>query len=515
MEQVVRVVRARRRLRMVLHGERGPLAMAEPLARAVVQVDVRRLPAVGLGGRRVHGEPVVLRRDRDLRRREVLHWMVGAVVAELELVGAAAAGEPHDLVAEADAEDRQAPEQRAHRVDQVRHALRIAGAVREEHAVWLPLEDGGRRRRRGHHGDVATRHTELTEDVPLYSAVVGDDREARGGRRHVAARELPAALAPAVGLGGRHLRDEVAADEPRQRARPRQELRGVVSDRRDDPVLGAVVPEVTRERARVDPLDADDAVAAQVVVEARAGAEVRRDGRRLFDDEAVHPRLPRLDVLLVDAVVADERVRHRDDLPSVRRIGEDLLVAGHRGVEDDLAGRLAARAEGLARERAAVAQDEDRARHGRTAFPPTIVSHGAPVSIQPAKGVFRLFERNLAGSTIVLRSRSRIVTSAGAPGARLPPGRLRSLAGSRERRETSVGSGRSPGLTSRSSSTATAVSRPTTPNAAWSNSPSFSASAWGAWSVATQSIVPSARASTSASTSRFVRSGGAILVFGS
>src|SRR5437763_3812362 len=269
---------------------------------------------------------------------------------------------------------------------------------------------------------------------------------------------------------------------------------------------------MARGRARVDPLDADDPVAPEVVVEAHARAEVRGDGRALLDDEAVHPRLPRLDVLVVDAVVADQRVRHRDDLPSIRRIGEDLLIALHRRIEDHLARRFAERAEGLARERPAVAQDEKGAGHGRITLPPTIVSQGPPVSVQPPNGVFRLFERNVTGSTVTVRSGSRSVRSAGAPAARLPPGRLRSCAGSRERRATSVPSGRRPGRTRRSRSTETAVSSPTTPNAAWSNSPSFSASAWGAWSVAMQSIVPSARASTSASTSRLVRSGGAILV---
>ena len=47
-----------------------------------------------------------------------------------------------------------------------------------------------------------------------------------------------------------------------------------------------------------------------------------------------------------------------DELPGVRRIGEDLLVAGHRRREDGLAGGRAARAEGLAFEDGAVGEDE-------------------------------------------------------------------------------------------------------------------------------------------------------------
>ncbi len=46
------------------------------------------------------------------------------------------------------------------------------------------------------------------------------------------------------------------------------------------------------------------------------------------------------------------------------------------------------------------------------------------------------------------------------------------------------------------------------PIAASENSQSFSRAAWGAWSVATQSMVPSARPSMSASRSPVSRSGG-------
>ena len=49
-------------------------------------------------------------------------------------------------------------------------------------------------------------------------------------------------------------------------------------------------------------------------------------------------------------------------------------------------------AERPAAERPAVAQDEQRFLHCHTMRPPTIVFHGRPVSAQPPKGVFRLFD---------------------------------------------------------------------------------------------------------------------------
>ena len=55
------------------------------------------------------------------------------------------------------------------------------------------------------------------------------------------------------------------------------------------------------------------------------------------------------------------------------------------------------------------------------------------------------------------------------------------------------------------------VSRPTMPNGAWSISRIFFSRAWGAWSVAMISIVPSLSPPITASTSLQVRSGGFIL----
>ncbi len=63
--------------------------------------------------------------------------------------------------------------------------------------------------------------------------------------------------------------------------------------------------------------------------------------------------------------------------------------------------------------------------------------------------------------------------------------------------------------------TLSAVSRPVMPNAAAAHSQSLSSRACGAWSVATMSIVPSARPSRTASTSAAVRSGGLTLKVGS
>ena len=58
----------------------------------------------------------------------------------------------------------------------------------------------------------------------------------------------------------------------------------------------------------------------------------------------------------IDAVVADLGIGHGDDLAAIARIGEDFLVAGHRGVEADLAVDFAVGAEGRAGEHGSVFQ---------------------------------------------------------------------------------------------------------------------------------------------------------------
>ena len=59
--------------------------------------------------------------------------------------------------------------------------------------------------------------------------------------------------------------------------------------------------------------------------------------------------------------------------------------------------------------------------------------------------------------------------------------------------------------------TLSAVSRPSMPIAAAAHSHSLSSVGWGAWSVATQSMVPSASPTRSACTSSAVRKGGLTL----
>ena len=93
-----------------------------------------------------------------------------------------------------------------------------------------------------------------------------------------------------------------------------------------------------RVRRRVSiPAMPGDAVPFEIAAQVFGRAPARRPAREIADDHAAAAGSARFVVVAVDAVVADVRIRERDDLPRVRRVGDDLLVADERGVEHDLA----------------------------------------------------------------------------------------------------------------------------------------------------------------------------------
>ena len=94
-------------------------------------------------------------------------------------------------------------------------------------------------------------------------------------------------------------------------------------------------------------------------------AKVGRQQRQVLDDQASGEHLGGLDVFGVDAVVADVRIGQRDDLPAVARVGEDFLVAGQRGVEDDFAGGVAGGTDRGAVKDRAVCERKDGGRQDR------------------------------------------------------------------------------------------------------------------------------------------------------
>ena len=200
---------------------------------------------------------MVLAGEERARAAHVARRLVHAAVAVLELHGAAALRQRHELVAEADAEHRDAAEELGDLRDLADVVRRVAGAVGEHDAVISSGEDVLRLRRAGQHRHDAAAAAELARDVALRAVV--DERHAV---QHIALRP------EGVGLRRRYLRHGV---RDAVGAQGREIVRHRVAD---GGVHGAGLAQDARDGAGVDAGDAGNVVGLQKRVECFLTPEV-------------------------------------------------------------------------------------------------------------------------------------------------------------------------------------------------------------------------------------------------
>ena len=135
----------------------------------------------------------------------------------------------------------------------------------------------------------------------------------------------------------------------------------VVIDQRNDAAHRTLKPDVPDEGARVDVGNDGNSVGDEIVVERFRRAPVAGNRRHPPNDKGFEKRLSGFDVFGIDAGIADQRVGHRDDLTGVGRIRQDLLIARHRGVEDDFADGFALKAVSLSSKNTPVFEQQRRA----------------------------------------------------------------------------------------------------------------------------------------------------------
>jgi len=116
---------------------------------------------------------------------------------------------------------------------------------------------------------------------------------------------------------------------------------------------------VTDERPRVDIPDDGDLPPFEILLGGFAGAPVGGDGGELADDEGFDVGVGRFFVEAVGADVADVGISETDDLTGVAGVGENFLVAGERGIENDFAAAARSRAGGTALKYAPVLEREN------------------------------------------------------------------------------------------------------------------------------------------------------------
>jgi len=135
--------------------------------------------------------------------------------------------------------------------------------------------------------------------------------------QHFTDRPLALVLVPGIlgiGLDGLH---PIRAGHGGGLTGALDQSRIVQNLRAENSAHGPANPKAARQGARIDPLDADDIALFQIFIQRHRGAVVGVDWRKLLDDEAGHVRGGALDVAGVDAVVADQRISHGDDLSLV------------------------------------------------------------------------------------------------------------------------------------------------------------------------------------------------------
>ena len=337
-------MRAGRGLRVVLHRKGPSINKFDTFDDTVVGAGVaddrraeRRVePLARLAFQR---EAVILRGDRDPTGGVIDHRDVDAAVTEHHLVGGQAQRPAQDLVAEADAEQRDSGAQHlAGHSDDVVGGGRVPGAVGQEHPVGFELGDLLERRRRRQHAAADSAPGEVARGVGLDAEIDrGDSEPLRPFGFHD------------VGVRGADLAGEVGAQHRLLAAHPVHQLVGV-GQRRTGEHAGlhrATAAQVAHHGAGVDAGDPDDALADQFVFQRAGGPPVRGARRGIAHRVAGDPDLvaAAFAVLPVPPGVADLRGGGHHDLAVIAGVGESLLVPGHAGGKDGLAQRLADRTE--------------------------------------------------------------------------------------------------------------------------------------------------------------------------
>jgi len=228
----------------------------------------------------------------------------------------------------------------------------------------------GRRLRR-HHRHTATALRQHAQDVALDTEVIGHDMETRlllhaEAGFAIGPLQRPLGLRPRIRRLDRDDAGQVQAGHGRRLpgGRDRPVDGGLVDCRtrrqgQDAAVLGTLAAQVARESAGIEVGDRHRALGQQVLGQRGLAAEIGCCQRQVLDDQAGGLHTVRFGILAAGAIVADVRVRQGDDLLAITGVGQDFLVAGHRGVEDNFANAGAGGANGISDMDRAVCERQD------------------------------------------------------------------------------------------------------------------------------------------------------------
>src|ERR1700683_4384108 len=108
--------------------------MPQPFQSRIIQIHVRELNFTLRQRIGIDREVVIVRRDLNLSRSQLLHWMIPAVVPKLQLEGLPAKCDANELVSETNAKDGLPSHQSANRIHRIGAWLRVARAIRQKYS---------------------------------------------------------------------------------------------------------------------------------------------------------------------------------------------------------------------------------------------------------------------------------------------------------------------------------------------------------------------------------------------
>jgi hypothetical protein len=184
------------------------------------------------------------------------------------------------------------------------------------------------------------------QDILLDTEVVGSDAKFAcvgnsaglthgfGPRRN---GELDGAFLPAVGLFAGDVAGEFLAGHQWNLFRFMNQLVGGGAIGGYNSAKRANVANVTDKRARIDIPDGGNFVAIQIELSGFGGAPVRRDLRKLSHNQGFDVGTRCFFIVKICADIADVRISEANNLPGIAGIGENFLITGEAGIENDFA----------------------------------------------------------------------------------------------------------------------------------------------------------------------------------
>src|SRR5713226_1630904 len=368
-EEIVRIVRAGRGFRVVLHAEEGQFLVAHALVGVIVQIDVRDFHIARRKRVRVDAEAVILGGDFYLFGQEIFHRMIRAVMPELQFKGLPSQGQPANLMPKANPENWDVPNHFANVLDGVPHRLRVAWAVGKKDSIRLHFQNVFGGSLRGHNIDFAVVVDEQAQDVLLDSVVVSNHAMPPRFRLCVRFAHLfgprrnghfDGAFIPPVGLRAGDAPGEFLPNHAGQLFGFENQLFGGSAIGGDHAAQRTRLANMAYQGASIDVPEHRDLVAVQIELRRLRRAPVGGNLGKFTHDEGFNVRPRGFLIFEVRADISDVRIGQTNNLPRITWVSENFLVTGEAGIENDFAAAAHDRARRAAIKDAPVLQREYR-----------------------------------------------------------------------------------------------------------------------------------------------------------